>query len=162
MAGRYHQDMAPDVEMKLSFPKHNEKVHKNERNQAKQQHVRREFHYANGNLFYEALHNDDHDGLRTKSTQRTTSLPPATTYNPKRTLTRQTNGNILVFYGQLGLKFIYISMNCIFCITERSVINAQAVTPRRYNLPEVNKSKVNSKTAKKAIKVLNRLNLLLL
>ncbi|XP_037922504.1 serine-rich adhesin for platelets-like isoform X2 [Hermetia illucens] len=103
VAGSYNQDMAPDLEMRLSFPKpggsgglqhqqqsitSNQTVHQNVSD-------RREIHHhqrvTNGNNIYSESHYQDEDLLndnftRSNNHHQFQALPPAG--NPKRTLTR--------------------------------------------------------------------------
>lgn len=192
VAGSYNQDMAPDLEMRLSFPKpggsgglqhqqqsitSNQTVHQNVSD-------RREIHHhqrvTNGNNIYSESHYQDEDLLndnftRSNNHHQFQALPPAG--NPKRTLTRIVSGLSKVhppFHCSMSFTNYDLFFICA-CILLGPQFRFEWIlshnpterthSQRDINFPEVSPSSRNPiasrQMAKKAIKVLNRINYLL-
>lgn len=82
LAGTYGEDMAPDVEMRLSFPK------KSPPPPSSSYKVYKFPSHQKSNYFNESSSHRDHGIYDDYTNGHPALLPPSSTYNPKRSLSR--------------------------------------------------------------------------
>lgn len=154
LAGTYNDDMAPDVEMRLSFPKKNGKG--DSETGFLNQKYSNSFKQENGN--YQSFQREQSDISNENYQLNNRAALPTTAngnMNPKRTLSKAVIGMVDILLSMMWQKFLKFDFPLGFLDKNRNL--------RNYNLPDLSpfSGTVAQQTARKTIKVFNRINYLL-
>lgn len=188
LAGTYRDDMAPDVEMRLSFPKKSPKDDETEQHQRQRtivehpkfsnglppHHQRLNNNFENPSLKKAGFHRQQSDVSNENYQQHSgrgirPTLPMPAHLNPKRTLSKSIPGmhfNAIVprVYDLCIEQFPILTLTlCSILLLVARLQNTTNMNRNTYTLPEVNTfdHEVARQTARKTIKVFNRINFLL-